>query len=252
MPRTASLAGLAILAALSLPARSIASNQSSSGASGSFRLASGLTAQYDYHFDRNAVRDCRRSGGSLIALSDSGNLLRFDLAALRLTREWFGPSPAACLAQRSNGELIVGIADGRVCRIDPESLTLTELTRLASKPAFIAFRAGDAPGDPTSSLVAVVEGMRQVKQAGRSYDVPHSIVHDLMKKKTYALEERATAFLLDGKNRLWLGTDRGEWGGSCSRVDLTAGVIHSLAGAADVRVDQDHLLAGRICVHRAS
>jgi hypothetical protein len=58
----------------------------------------------------------------------------------------------------------------------------------------------------------------------------HSIVHDAALKKTYRLDQYASAALLDSMNRLWLGTDRGEWGGSCSFIDLQAGVIHALEG----------------------
>ena len=65
--------------------------------SGTIRLPAGLTAHYDYHYDRNA----RRAGDAIIALTESGNLLRFDLATLKLTREWFGPVPIACLGRAS-------------------------------------------------------------------------------------------------------------------------------------------------------
>src|SRR5271169_1670533 len=63
---------------------------------GTVRLPSGLTAHYAYHFNRNALRDSRRAGDAIIALTDSGNLLRLDLATLKLTREWFGPVPVVC------------------------------------------------------------------------------------------------------------------------------------------------------------
>ncbi len=50
--------------------------------------------------------------------------------------------------------------------------------------------------------------------------MPYSVVHDLATGKTFALDEVATTCLLDGSGRIWLGADRGEWGGRLTRVDL--------------------------------
>jgi hypothetical protein len=58
---------------------------------GDARLRSGLAAHYEYHYDRNALRDSRRAGDALIALTRAGNLLRFDARTLKLAGESFGP-----------------------------------------------------------------------------------------------------------------------------------------------------------------
>ena len=86
-------------------------------------------------------------------------------------------------------------------------------------------------------LVAVVEQKKPYRSDdGRTYEAPVSIVHDLGSGKTYPVNPsgkvfiRATAFLLDRKHRLWLGADRGEWGGWCSCVDLDAGQVHPVPG----------------------
>ncbi len=38
---------------------------------GDTRIAPALTAHYEYHYDRNAIRDSARSGDSLVALTDA-------------------------------------------------------------------------------------------------------------------------------------------------------------------------------------
>jgi hypothetical protein len=166
MRRTSVLVTIALVSTHSPSSRSLAADPAPSAARGSLLPALLPNAQYEYHFDRNSLRDCRRAGDSIIALTDSGNLLRFDLATLQPTREWFGPSPALCLGQRSSGELIVGFADGRISRLDPKSFALTELMRLPSKPRFLAFQSGIEDDTSTSGLVAVIEGTRRVEQKG--------------------------------------------------------------------------------------
>ncbi len=105
--------------AAAAPARAA---EGSHSAVGDVRLASGLDAHYAYHYDRNALRDSRLAGDALIALTRSGNLLRFDAKTLTLTREWFGPVPATCLGRGENDAVLVGFEDGRVCRVDPATL----------------------------------------------------------------------------------------------------------------------------------
>ena len=53
--------------------------EGSGAASAKVQLPSGVTARYEYHFNRNSLRDSRPVGDALVALSSSGNLLRFDL-----------------------------------------------------------------------------------------------------------------------------------------------------------------------------
>ncbi len=205
---------------------------------GAVRLGSGITAHYAYYYNRNALADVVLAGDSVIALTDSGNLLRFDRASLKLTREWFGPVPVTCLGRAEGEAVLAGFADGRVCRIDQATLRMTELARLAGRLQWAGTMAA-APGpQPNSRLVAVFEQSKKVEIRGRKYDVPYSVVGDVASGKTYVVEPRseypsdlrATAFLLDQKHRLWLGADNGEWGGWCYCVDLDAGQIRSVAG----------------------
>ena len=52
--------------------------EGSSSVVGKVHLPSGIMAEYEYHFNRNALKDSRRTGDALIALTASGDLLRFD------------------------------------------------------------------------------------------------------------------------------------------------------------------------------
>jgi hypothetical protein len=185
--------------------------------SGTVRLASGLTAHYAYYSDRNALRDGRRSRDAVIALTESGNLLRLDLATLKPTRDWAGPVPAVCLGRGDEGGVLAGFKDGRVCRIDPTTLALTEVARLPGEIQWVGTMSDGAHEPGKSRLIAVV---------GQT----NPVVHDLGSGKAYPFGRRASAFLLDRKQRLWLGADDGEWGGWCSYVDLQAGQVHPVAG----------------------
>ena len=109
-------------------------DEGSGAASARIELPSGVTARYEYHFNRNSLRDSRPVGDALVALSSSGNLLRFDLGTRKLTREWFGPSMVVCLGRGEGDSLLAGLEDGRVCRVDPATLGLTVIAKLPGKP----------------------------------------------------------------------------------------------------------------------
>jgi len=51
---------------------------------GTVILESEFRARWRYQFDRNSLQDARLSGTSVIALTDSGDLLSFDAATLTL------------------------------------------------------------------------------------------------------------------------------------------------------------------------
>ncbi len=143
-----------------------------------------------------------------------------------------------CLGRGEDGAVLAGFADGRIGRVDPANLAVTEIARMPGKVQWVG-TTGVAGRPAKPRVVSVVEAMKWVKNdEGERVEVPYSLVHDPDSGKTYDPEARseipagrsATAFLLDSKHRLWLGADNGEWGGWCSCVDLDRGRVHPVAG----------------------
>lgn len=190
---------------------------------GEVRLASGRVVAYTIHFDRNSLRDSLRLGDGLIALTSSGTLLRFASPTVGLVRERIGTEEVTCLG-RGEGEMVLaGLADGRVCRVDPATLDLTEIVKLPAAPRWVGWIA--AVGNRPAGLVVATRQLKPTGAGGERRMQPRSVVNDLATGKAFTLEEVATTFLLDRAGRLWLGADRGEWGGRVARVDLVRGTL---------------------------
>lgn len=187
---------------------------------GTVRLASGLSARYAWSYyqrDGNALANAISSGDSIVALTDAGALLRFDRATLRLTKESFSPVVATCLGRGAGDTVLAGFADGRIARVEPSTLTTTDLARSTGEIAWVGVTTAGAEAKKPR-LVAVVAK-------------PRLTVHDLGLDRTHVVDTRPAhpnAFLLDRKGRLWLGWDNGEWGGSCLFVDLASGQVHDI------------------------
>jgi hypothetical protein len=194
---------------------------------GEVRLESGRIAQYTIHFDRNSLRNSLRVGDSLIALTSSETLLRFELPTFRLARERIDAGAVKCLGRGESDEPLAGLADGRVCRINPLSLDLTTLDTLPSPVRWVGW--GKQTAKRPAGLVAVTHATEWVERAGSRYELRFSVVHDLTSNKTITPDENSSTMLIDRAGRLWLGADRGEWGGQVTRVDLASGAATSVA-----------------------
>jgi hypothetical protein len=216
---------LAVLCGMFLKA-SLLADELPKPPSGEARLASLNVIDYTVHFDRNALRDSLRLGNNLIALTSSGALLRFELPAVRLVREQIDTEGVTCLGLGEGAEILAGLIDGRICRVDPATLDLTNVTKLPAQPRWIGW--GRAVGGRPAGLVVVTRPTKLVEDNGRHWDQPYSVVHDLATGKTFSLEREATTFLLDDAGRVWLGADNGEWGGRLTRVDLARGTITAI------------------------
>lgn len=200
---------------------------------GEARLPSGITARFVNHYDRNALRRSERIGESLVALTEAGTLLRFDLKTLHLTHEQVAPLGFRCLSRGAGNALLVGGGDGRISRVDPATLALTELEKLPGRADWVG-------QTERGELVAISVAERDVKDDGKTWTEQFSIVYDLARHRTYeptiddAVGRRvASTVLLDRKRRLWFGADNGEWGGWCARLDLESGVRQELLGPRD-------------------
>ncbi|HEY7372540.1 MAG TPA: hypothetical protein VIF57_10310 [Polyangia bacterium] len=168
-----------------------------------------LPVHYEYHYDRNALRDSRRVGAYFVALTEAGNVLAFTAARLTPVREFVDPAPATSIGQDDGGAALIGYDDGRLVRLDPSTLAPAPVVKLPGAIAWIGYRAGP---------------VLLVKKSDRAFEV-----HDLARRRVHALDRRPSALLLDSKGRLWMGADYGEFGGWCRVLDLDAGATKPLA-----------------------
>lgn len=238
MQRLGPLLLAAVLGSLPSPARAAEGTTSPVGEA---RLPSGLVAHYDYHFDRNALLASHRAGDALVALTRSGNLLRFDATTLKLTREWSSPAAATCLGRGEGDAVLVGFDDGRVCRVDPTSLALEDVAKLPESVRWVGASKG---ADGRGGIVAVVEHARSIKQFWGRTTRRTATVHDLSTGRAFPLKSKSlpagegtfelvydpSSILLDGRRRLWLGGALSDWGGWCLRVDLDEGRVVEVEG----------------------
>jgi hypothetical protein len=208
------------------------------GSAGEVKLASGRTVSYTVHFDRNSLRDSCRVGDGLIALTSSGTLLRFELPAIKLVGERIGADEVTCIGRGEADAVLAGLADGRICRVDPVSLELTDFARLPSAPHWIGWRA--AAAKRAAGLLALTTQSKNVEEDGRRFSVPVSAVHDLAKHTALVLEQQATTYLLDRTGWLWLGADKGEWGGWVARVDTSNGSVVEIKPPPDPKPNAEN------------
>ncbi len=214
-----------VVSLTALPVSFSLGDEASGPVTGEVRLASGRAVNYAIHYDRNSLRESVRSGDSLIALTSSGALLRFELPAIRLVRERIDVAEITCLGRGEGETVLAGLSDGHICRVDPVTLALTDLAKLPTAPLWVGWRT--ASDKRPVGLVAVTTRSKQMIRDGQRVFRSVSVVHDFTTGLTHLHESEAgrmaTTFLLDRAGRLWLGADHGEWGGWVTRIDLSNG-----------------------------
>jgi hypothetical protein len=166
-----------------------------------------------YMWDRNALVGAEWVGDGVVALTASGGLLRFN-REFRVVRERAGEG-YRCLGHDGRGGLLAGRGNGVVERVSAQDLSGREVGRAPGPVRWVG-------GDKAGRVVAVAEGHEEMAQwvyelaaaggSGRTWELPLSIQGG-----------GASTFLLDGRGRLWVGADMGEWGGWCECLDLARG-----------------------------
>jgi hypothetical protein len=178
-------------------------------------------AEVAYHFDRNAfVATARAGDGTYVALTDSGNLLAFDSATFALLAERIPRSPVRCLSA-TVGDVIAGLDDGRIVSVDAPSLQMKRIGAVDGRPAWIGRRR--------SGALLVAHGFAPEKPIGwGERGLASLVVEEMGTGRSLRIPFVATTFLLDSRDRLWVGADKGEWGGRLAVVDLGTWAVREL------------------------
>lgn len=168
---------------------------------------------WEYHYDRNALRDTLPVADGFLSLTQAGNLLRFGSDLRTLRKEYFGPVPITCLAGTQDNGIVAGFDDGRIMKVDPATLTFSPVASVPGSVRWIGRR-------PAGWVVAFETKTRSRK----------TVVRDLATQEVHELKDLGpSVFMLDRKGRLWIGEDRGEWGGSTHWLDLASGKLNRVA-----------------------
>jgi streptogramin lyase len=196
-------------------------------------LPGGIKANATYHFNRNALSAVCIADDGLLALTDSGNLLHFDLKDLRLQQETRPDAAIKFLAAAKGIGVLAACADGRVFRIDPKTLKQTEFAKLSAAPTWMT-GFHDAAKDKNGVLAAIVTSGDDIELHLLGSEQPSSEKH----KVPFSLSRTGiSTFFLDRKARLWLGKDGGEWGGWCGSIDVHAGKASKVESLKDSHPD---------------
>jgi len=215
---------------------------------GTVDIPGGRQARFRYYFNHNGLKDCVRIGHSLIALTESGNLIRFDSDTLNMEGQAIISGRGTAIATDSD-RVLLGTEDGKIYGVDPASLSLRAVTTVQGR---VVWLAGDGSGNTQSKrIVAVVDNYPEVLplpgEPFKDYDARSARLERVVTRpyfvavyangkvqmlpfqlgKNFSIPN---SYFLDGSNRLWLGTDKGEWGGECSYMDLRTGKVHAVAG----------------------
>jgi hypothetical protein len=178
-------------------------------------------AEVAYHFDRNAFEATARAGDdAYVALTDSGNLLAFDPATFALLAERVPRSPATCLSTAGGG-VVAGLDDGRIVSVEVPSLTMKRIGAVDGRPAWMGRRR--------SGALLVAHGFVPEKPFGwADRGLASLVVEELGTGRSLRIPFIATTFLLDSHDRLWVGADKGEWGGRLALIELEKWTVREL------------------------
>jgi hypothetical protein len=186
--------------------------------------------RYTYHFDHNALIDAVFTGDTVIAATGSGNLLRFDAESLGITAQAVIPERATAVALDDRGVVLLGTEAGQIFSVNPLTLAHAELLRGSGSVRWLTRQGNRLAAVLAPPPLEPWPGERDPeferrRRAQRPWAV---LVHRNNRTVSYALPDDAhpNAMLIDGA-RLWLGEDRGEFGGQLVWMDLETGRVES-------------------------
>ena len=123
--------------------------------------------------------------------------------------------------------VLAGLADGRICHVDPTTLELTTVVQASGGvPKWFGWYA--IRENRPAGLIVATRQKKPVVREGKQSNESFSMIHDLATGKSFAMDHLATTFLFDRAGRFWVGADHGEWGGSVTRIDLNTGKLATI------------------------
>ena len=161
------------------------------------------TPAFQYVYNQNALIASRLVGDHLIAIVQAGHVLRFDADSLELTGELLSNTAAHVLGAVSGEELSVGFEDGRIARLNAETLYQEAIGRVEGVPLWVS------QGPEETVVVHAKLGHKASPAHRRPYKWPYLLTDYratwLDSRREVAVLADAGTFLDAGNERLWLG-----------------------------------------------
>jgi hypothetical protein len=177
------------------------------------------TLGIESYADGNALRDSLLVGDRIVALSGAGNLLAFDRASFSLLGERDTRRSFRCIGLGDDKAIYAGLSNGAIVQVNPADLSLTRVGEVDGRPEWIGRRKAGV-------LVAISNPSRASYGAGAGRGFAHKL-KDLGTGREYPLDA-PTRFLLDSKDRLWVGSEHEDRVTKLQVIDLAAGTIKEI------------------------
>ena len=172
----------------------------------------------EYHVDRNALADSLIVGNRIVALGRAGNLLMFDRDSFALLGERQARRSFVCIGPDDEKSIDAALSNGVLVRVNLADFSLTRVAEVEGLPEWLGRRKG-SPG-----LLVVLSNPRRVSHGSMAGSGFAYRLKDLGSGREYPLD-MPTRFFVDSKDRLWVGSDRGERGARLQVIDLEAGTM---------------------------
>ena len=91
----------------------------------------------EYLFNRNSIKDFKIFDKDIIALTYSGNILKFDLNTIKQTGELIDSIRFTCLGDTLDGKILLGRKDGAIFSFNPKDLSYNQIDKVNLEPYFL-------------------------------------------------------------------------------------------------------------------
>jgi hypothetical protein len=201
-----------------------------------FTSSHGQSFVYRYDSNRNALADSARAKDAILAVTMSGDLVRYDARELTPAGDLAPDEPLTFITALPGEIVLAGGAGGTVFRVDARTLALSPIARFPGEIFWIGRRSDR---ELASSLVVVTRTARWDDGDGWRRSVWSYVVHDQATGRSAPLGIGVDQLHLDPAGVLWIGRDRGEFGGAIHSLDLASGRLTDFDRACGVASEQE-------------